>query len=232
MDNILVANETVEECRLKEKRLEIVKVDYEKAYDLVSWDFLYFMMAKFGFCDRWIGWIKESLESSSMSILVNGSPTKEFVPSRGLRQGDPMTLFLLFIAVEGLIWLVRQATEKNLYCGVEVGIHETKVGLLQFADNILFMCGASTQNIRVVKAILRSFELVSRLRVNFSQTKVGGLSLNATLIKDFTTILNYNYLKIPFVYLGVTIGGIRGENNYGSLWLIKLEANYLDGKTN
>ena len=84
LDSIMVANEVVEECRLKKKRLAIVKVDYEKAYDLVSWDFLYYMLSRLGFCARWVGWIKECLESSFISILVNGSPTKEFVPTRGL----------------------------------------------------------------------------------------------------------------------------------------------------
>jgi len=118
-----------------------------------------------------------------------------------------MTSFLFLIIVEGLARLVRQAIKKNLYCGVEVGIHETKVGLLQFADNTLFMCEASTQNVRVVKAILRSFELASGLKVNFSKTKVGGQGLNSTLIKDFTSILNNNHMKIPFVFLGLPIGG-------------------------
>jgi len=69
------------------------------------------------------------------------------------------------------------------------------------------MCDASTQNVRFIKVILRSFELLSRLRVNFSKTKVGSLSLNVTFIKDFTIILNYNHMKIPFVYLGLSIEG-------------------------
>jgi len=47
---------------------------------------------------------------------------------------------------------------------------------------------------------------VSGLKVNFSKTKVGGIGLNAILIKDFTRILNCNHMKIPFVYLGLPIG--------------------------
>ena len=86
LDSILVANEVVEEYRAKNKRLAIIKVDYEKAYDSVSWEFLYYMMVRLGFCARWIGWIKECLESSTVSILVNGSPTREFCPKKGLRQ--------------------------------------------------------------------------------------------------------------------------------------------------
>jgi len=58
---------------------------------------------------------------------------KEFVPTRGLRQGDPMAPFLFLIVVEGLAGLVRQAVKKGLYCGVQVGTQGTKVGLLQYS---------------------------------------------------------------------------------------------------
>jgi len=88
MDITLVANEIVEECRKKKKRFVIVKVDYEKAYDSVNWDFLYYMMNRLGFCNRWIDCIKECSSSSSISVLVNRSPTKEFIPMRSFRQGD------------------------------------------------------------------------------------------------------------------------------------------------
>jgi len=58
LDSIIVANEIVEEYRIKKKMLAIVKVDYEKAYDSVSWDFLYYMMTRLEFCTKWIRWIK------------------------------------------------------------------------------------------------------------------------------------------------------------------------------
>jgi len=77
------------------------------------------MMAKLGFCARWIEWIKECLESSIVSILVNGSLTKEFVPTRGLKHGDPMAPFLFFIVVEGLAGLVRQAI-RNIYIYINI----------------------------------------------------------------------------------------------------------------
>jgi len=85
LDSILVENEIVEECRTRNKKMVIVKVDFEKAYDLVSWDFLYYMMERLGFSVRWVGWIKQCMESSLVSVLVNGSPTGEFAPTRGLR---------------------------------------------------------------------------------------------------------------------------------------------------
>ena len=67
------------------------------------------MLERVGFCSRWIHWIKGCLESASVSVLVNGSPTKEFLPKKGLRQGDPLAPFLFLIAAEGLTGVSRMA---------------------------------------------------------------------------------------------------------------------------
>jgi len=80
-----------------------------------------------------------------------------------------MALFLFLIVAEG-----TKAVKKNLYSGTKVGTDGINVGLLQFADDTLFLCEAKSQNSRILKTVLRCFELVSGLRVNFSKTKVGG----------------------------------------------------------
>jgi len=77
---VLVANEVLKEYKRKRKSCVFFKVDYEKAYDSVNWDFIFYMLKSLGFCDRWIRWIKGCLESASVSVLVNGSPTREFFP--------------------------------------------------------------------------------------------------------------------------------------------------------
>ena len=81
----LVANEAIYEARRLKKKCLIFKVDYGKAYDSVSWDFLIYMLKRLGFNGRRIKWIKRCLESCRVSILVNGSPSKEFPVSKGLR---------------------------------------------------------------------------------------------------------------------------------------------------
>jgi len=117
LDGVLVANEVVEELRRSGRSDLCLKVDYEKAYDSVRWDFVYYMMRRLGFHRRWIMWVKGCLESATISVLVKRSPMTEFKPSRGLRQGDPLALFLFLIVVEGLARLVRQATNVNLLKG-------------------------------------------------------------------------------------------------------------------
>jgi len=84
LDSVLVANEAVDFVKKEKKCGVLVKVDFEKAYDLVDWKFLFYMMGRLNFNGRWIKWITACLESASSSILVNGSPIEEFRPKKGL----------------------------------------------------------------------------------------------------------------------------------------------------
>jgi len=70
LDSVLVANEVLEEYKRKRESCVFFKVDYEKAYDSVSWDFIYYMLRRLGLCDRRIRWIKGCLESALVSVLV------------------------------------------------------------------------------------------------------------------------------------------------------------------
>ncbi|XP_071708158.1 uncharacterized protein [Rutidosis leptorrhynchoides] len=79
----------------------------------INWDFLFEIMKLMGFGSRWIKWIKACLSSASISILINSSPTKEFKLQRGVRQGDPLSLYLFIMAAEGLNHLTQIAAISN-----------------------------------------------------------------------------------------------------------------------
>ena len=130
LDSVVVANEVVEEVRRKKGRCIIVKPDFEKSYDSVNWDFLIYMLKRLGFCSKWKKWIRAYLESPSISILVNGSPTDQFVPSKGLGQGDPLAPFLFLIVAEGLAGAVRQVESKGILEGISVGNKNIVVSMI------------------------------------------------------------------------------------------------------
>lgn len=122
LDGVMVTNEVVDEVKKdKNKQCVIFKMDFEKAYDFLSWDFLYYMLRKLGFCEVWIKWMKACRESASLLVLVNGHPIKEFRMHRGLRQGVPLSPFLFLYVVEGLACLMREVKAKQMFEGVKVG---------------------------------------------------------------------------------------------------------------
>ncbi|GKV44012.1 hypothetical protein SLEP1_g51241 [Rubroshorea leprosula] len=121
MDGVVIANEVVDEAKRKKKKSFMLKIDFEKAYDKVSWNFLDYMMKRMGFCNTWRNWIRECLRISLVSAFVNGSLTRQFVVSRGLRQRDPLSPFLFLIITEGLNGLISAASQKGLLEGTEVG---------------------------------------------------------------------------------------------------------------
>ena len=69
------------------------KVDFEKAYDSVSWEYLDKLMGFLGFGEKWRAWIRGLCSNARSSVLINGIPTDEFQLFRGLKQGDPISFF-------------------------------------------------------------------------------------------------------------------------------------------
>jgi len=106
VDGVVAVNEIIDVARKTKKECLIIKVDFEKAHDYVSWRFLDYMMRSLGFSDRWYRWIRACVFCGNLSVLVNGCPTEEVNIRRGLKQGDPLALFLFLLVVEGLSGLV------------------------------------------------------------------------------------------------------------------------------
>ncbi|CAJ2632329.1 unnamed protein product [Trifolium pratense] len=208
LDGILIANEVVDEARKSKKDLLLFKVDFEKAYDSVDWGYLDAVMGRMSFPTLWRKWIRECVCMATASVLVNGSPTDEFPLRRGLRQGDPLSPFLFLLAAEGLNVLMEAMVARNLFQGYSVGGQgSVSVSHLQFADDTLLMGVKSWANVRALRAVLVLFETMSGLKVNFNKSMLVGVNIPESWLCEAASILCCKVGKIPFLYLGLQIGG-------------------------
>ncbi|GKC63410.1 RNA-directed DNA polymerase, eukaryota [Tanacetum coccineum] len=138
LDGCLVANEIIRMASIENTKLLLFKVDFEKAFDSVNWNFLLDVMRQMGFGSKWRTWIASCLSSASISCMINGSPSNEFKMERGLRQADPLSPFLFLIVAEALQVCILDACNKGLYNGVSLAGCGDNVSLLQYAGYASF----------------------------------------------------------------------------------------------
>nr|GEV35036.1 RNA-directed DNA polymerase, eukaryota, reverse transcriptase zinc-binding domain protein [Tanacetum cinerariifolium] len=162
IDGPLMMNEIISWASKKKECLFLFKVDFEKAFDSLDWKFLDRTMKQMGFSNKWRKWIHGCLNSAYTSVLVNGSPTKEFKIQKGLRQGDPLSPFLFIIAMEALHVTLQEAKSKKLFEGVKVGYNKVDISHLQYADDALILGKWSIENAKNLCRILRCFHMSSR----------------------------------------------------------------------
>ncbi|GJS89701.1 RNA-directed DNA polymerase, eukaryota, reverse transcriptase zinc-binding domain protein [Tanacetum coccineum] len=203
LDGPLMVNEVIKWCNRKKSKLMVFKIDFEKAFDSVSWDYLFRVMNFMGFSEKWISWIKGCLYTATASILVNGSPTCEYHINRGLRQGDPLSPFLFIIAMEGLHVAVEDAISAGLYRGITV--NTLTLSHLFFADDALFIGEWSRTNIKNMVSILDCFHKASGLKINLHKSNLIGIGVPFEEVKHFSQVTGCNALQSSFSYLGLPI---------------------------
>ncbi|XP_071699579.1 uncharacterized protein [Rutidosis leptorrhynchoides] len=133
-------------------------------------------MEKMGFGERRRKWIHACLKSTSISILVNGSPTCEFSIERGVQEGDPLSPFLFIIAAEGLNLLTKKAVCEGL------------------------------QNFSNLMKLLNCFEKVSGLKINYHKSLIYGLGVPSSEIGHMALRFGCKVGEFPFTYVGLPIG--------------------------
>ncbi|KAJ9538624.1 hypothetical protein OSB04_031357 [Centaurea solstitialis] len=213
LDGILIANETVSFLKNSKRKGMIFKVDFEKAYDTVDWSFLLEGLKNMGFGEKWRKWIKGCLQSSRISVLVNGSQTDEFPMERGLRQGDPLAPFLFLIVSECLHLMIKKAEEKGLFKGTKVGKDGVIISHLQYADDVINFGEWEAGNFLNLLKILECFHLGSGLKINLQKSKLYGVGVKLDEVQSWASRLGCGSANLPFIYLGLPVGGSMQKYN-------------------
>lgn len=134
-DNVLVAFELLHFMKRKNRGQvgEVaLKLDISKAYDQVRWSYLRNSMRCMGFSEKWIQWMMLCVSTVQYTILFNGNSVGYVIPTRGLRQGDPLSPYLFLFCVEGLSQKLEDAAATGLINGCQVTMQAPKVTLIVF----------------------------------------------------------------------------------------------------
>ncbi|KAJ0477029.1 putative RNA-directed DNA polymerase [Helianthus annuus] len=205
-DGPLILNEVLNWLKASKRSGMFFKVDISKAYDSVNWAFLNSIMTQMNFPSKWRGWVMATLYSARASVLVNGSPTREFDCSRGLRQGDPLSPFLFVIVMEALTGIMKHATSLGLFSGIKIPNGGPSLSHLMYADDVMFMGEWSSSNVNNLRRVMRCFYLASGLKINLAKCSIYGIGVNDQEVQDMASIINCKQGTFPFKHLGLVVG--------------------------
>ena len=185
----------------------------EKAYDKIEWEFIFQILEKFGFDRKFINWIKECITTVSFSVLVNNSPTDQFFPKKGLRQGDPLSPYLFILGAEILARMLQdEANIGGSGIGVTMCRNGSSIPFLSFADDIIIFAKVDSTASAKIKQILDDYCEISGQKVNFHKSAFQTTpNVDSRVINGLKNELQINYSDDLEAYLGCPI--INGRVN-------------------
>ena len=148
-----------------------MKVDLQKAFDSVHWEFLIEWLKELKFPPLFIRWVMNCITSVHFTIYINGKQGTKFKGKRGLKQGDPLSPLLFVITMEYLSRLFKGASTQPRF---EFHPHCKKFGIthLMFADDLVIICKASPLSVKILMAAFQHFTECSGLQANMSKSQI------------------------------------------------------------
>lgn len=212
-DNIRRALQVMSHVVTENISAMLMSLDAEKAFDSVGWDYLYQVLARFGFNDSFIQCIKALYSSPVARIKINGHLSETIHLERGTRQGCPLSPALFALFIEPLAQAIREDSEIK---GISIRGDEHKICM--YADDVLLFLTNLKSSIPKLMTLLKTYNLYSGYKINIQKTQ--------TLIYNFRPNLHirrqydFSWKSRSIKYLGITLTKDIAklfESNYGPI---------------
>ena len=177
----------------------ILLIDFEKAFDSLSWNFLHKCLKYLNFGESVRHWINVFYKDISSAVIQSGHISPFFSVSRGCRQGDPLSPYLFIICAEFLAAKIRN--NKNIK-GIKVNKVEFRIS--QYADDTSIILDGTERSLNQTLLELERFSRISGLNVNFDKTQLVWIGSEKYSTKSIKTKWKLSWGKNTFKILGIT----------------------------
>ncbi|KAL8119408.1 hypothetical protein AgCh_016796 [Apium graveolens] len=163
-DNVMISFEIMHYLKRKKFGKEgfmALKLDMSKAYDRIEWKFLKEILLTMGFSNWWMYLILQCVTTVEYNIVHGEYTIGPIIPTRGLRQGDPLSPYLFIVCAEGLSCLLRYYEEKKWLHGVRICKKAPVINHILFADDCYIYCKANHEEATKVVELLKTYEMAS-----------------------------------------------------------------------
>jgi hypothetical protein len=206
LESVVMAHKILHSVHHSKSQGFVLKLDYEKAYDKVNWEFLIDILEKRGFGGKWIDWIRCILHRGSVGLTINKYEGEFFQSGKGLRQGDPLSPILFNLVVDVLSRMLQKATNRGLMKGLGNELIEGGVISLQYADDTILLIENNESYARNLKWILTCFELMSGMRINFYKSELVPINIESEgVVNNWRDVFVCPVGAFPIKYLGIPL---------------------------
>jgi len=169
----------------------MICIDFKKAFDTVSRDFLFCTLTSFGFGQSFLQWIHTFYNNISSCVINNGFSTQPFAAERGVRQGDDLSAYLFIIVLEILCISVRSSKD---ICGIKVDNEELRLSL--FADDLTGFLKDNLSLVNFLK-LIEDYGIWSGLKINHDKSEIMILgNCSSTLQQENAVSRNLKVKKV------------------------------------
>lgn len=150
----------------------LLKLDLEKTFDHLEWSFVRKILLYFNIHNSLTNLIMSCITTTTTSILINGTRTSYFSPSRGIRQGDPLSPYIFIMCIEIRFHMINQSVDYLNWHPIRISKHGLHMSHLFFDNDIMLLSKVNLQSYHAIIDVLNHFNQICGKKINFLKSKI------------------------------------------------------------